>query len=285
MPCPAAVRNWAKADAAFGAALAAARRRAQAGLRQFDAAQAEAFLARARAGERIHDLLRQPDMPGRRTYRYWIATQAEFAEAVHGLHGGRKAQVGAMGRARRRGFDPVLADRIVVGLWRGARLEDVLAGDPELPCKPTLRRWRREAPEFDRVLRAVFDGWRDRRALGSSHWTPEMGARIVARIVEGASFASLGREPGMPSRQTLRRWAATRPEFAAEVAQACIDREDWYNDQIQIIAERAGPLGWKAARARAAPLSRHLARLRHRPGTPHRRAGHSPDPQGRGGNR
>ncbi len=210
-------------------------------------------------------------MPGRRTYQHWIATQAPFCEAVWMLRQRRNAAIGERGRARRRGWDPALGDRIIVGLHRGATLASVLAGDPALPSPPTLRRWRREQPQFDRVLRSLFAA--RRRRPTAARCTPELTEAIVDRIVEGGSFNSIGREPGMPSRQTMRRWLRARPAFAEAVAWACEHREDWYNDQIALIAESAAPGTAQETMRRMGPLKRQLVRLRHRPGAVHRRRG------------
>ena len=92
---------------------------------------------------------------------------------------------------------------------------------------------------------------------------------IVDHIVEGGSFASFSRLPGGPTRATLRRWLRDR-NFAAAVAEACEFREEWYEDQILMLAE-SSPAGSAGERDRSVGrLKRHLVRLRHRPGTPHR---------------
>jgi hypothetical protein len=271
LPLGETVRAWARADAAFGAALDGAKALAAQRRLRFDEAQAEAFLARARAGERINALLREPGMPGRRAYRHWCATQAPFSEAVYALRQRRDQEIGRRGRARFRAWDEGLGDRIIVAVNKGATLEEALAGDPALPCRPTVRRWRREQPAFDGVLRMMFAARRRRRSAARG-LTPELAERIVERIVEGGSFNSLSREPRMPSRQTLRRWVHVRPDFARAVAAACEDREDWYCDQIAMIAETVTPGTAQAARQRMVPLLRQLARLRHRPGAAHRKA-------------
>ena len=272
MPCVSAVRKWAAADAEFAAAMRLAWVRGKDARRRFDPVVAQALLARARAGESVNALLREPGMPGRKTYEHWRAIEPPFAEAIHAFRLRRDAQIGEHGRARYRAFDQALADRIIVGLDRGARLKDVLAADPELPCMPILRRWRRQEPAFGRVVRTLIRAGKRRRSAAPG-CTPQMVDEIVRRIVEGASFASLGRQADMPSRQTLRRWLRARPDFAQAVARACEDREDWYNDQLVLIAEAAGagPGGLAAAKRRGAPLARQLARLRHRPGAAHRR--------------
>lgn len=277
MPCRQTVSAWARADEAFGAALAAAAGRAVWQRRRFDEAKAAAFLARARAGETINSRLREAGMPSRRDYNHWKAIEAPFAEAIFALRLRRDELIGAHGRARLRAFDPALADRIVVGVNRGAKLEDVLAADPQLPCKRTLRRWRREQPAFDQVLRWYFAAWRKKR--GRDHGlTPEVGDAVFDRIVEGGSFASIGREPGMPSRQTLRRWNAVHPAFAETVALACEYREDWFDDQIEEVGRGCGSM--TAAKRATGQLRRQLVRLRHRPGAVHRRRKDGDQPPG-----
>lgn len=271
LPGAETVRKWARVDAGFAAELAAARSRAGSlGLR-YDAAVAEAFLARARAGETINALLREPGAPSRRAYRCWQASQPAFAEAVLALRRRRDRQIGLRGRARFRAWDPVLGERILRAVSEGATLDEALAGDPVLPCKPTLRRWRREQPQFDAVLRMILADWRGRRAV-ARNCTPEVAEEIAERIVEGGSFASISREPGGPSRTTLRRWVAARPDFAAEVARACDLREDWYREQVVAIAKATPPGGVTDGKRAVGPILRHMVRLRHRPGAVHRKA-------------
>jgi hypothetical protein len=102
--------------------------------------------------------------------------------------------------------------------------------------------------------------------VGAARCTPAFMGEVIGRIREGASLNSLSREPGAPGRATLRRWLAARPEFAAAVAQACQDREDWHHDQILTLAESAPAGAVPAARRRIGALRRQLVRLRHRPG-------------------
>jgi hypothetical protein len=266
LPAEHTARVWAKADPAFGAALAAARRQgAWRRLWTFDEAQAAAFLARARSGEPINSLFGQPGMPSRETYRRWKAAQPPFAEAVHALRQRRDAQLGEKGRARRRPFDQALADRIIVRLNAGVcgrlRLEDVLAGDPDLPGAVILTRWRREQPEFDQVLRMIASA----RRWAVAPVPEPVVDRVVSHIVEGGSLASFSRLPGAPSQGKLRRWRRD-PNFARKVARACEWREEWYRDQILMAAQDAAPGTAKETQRRIGALKRHLGRLCHRPG-------------------
>lgn len=276
MPRPQTVRNWALADPAFAEALADARRRGDWARRfAFDEATAAAFLARARAGARINDLIGSAGMPSRRAYRHWCATQPAFAEAVFALRRRRDAGIGALGRARLRGFDRAAGDRVIVALNRGIAegrtLEEVLAGDPGLPSRPVLARWRRENPEFGRVLRMMFAGAARRRAAAFRvpQWLSE---EICEHIVEGGSFASYCRAGG-PSRTTLRRWYRVDAAFAAKVDEACRWRDTWLHEQAIDIAMRtpAGPL--REMNRAVGPIFRQMTRLRHRPGAVHARRG------------
>ena len=274
MPCVDTVWRWTLADPAFAADLAAARARAAALELRYDPAVAAEFLARAQAGEAVNDLLRAAGMPSRRTYRHWQATEASFAEAVAGLRARRDRAIGARGRARFRAFDAALGDRIVLAVYAGMTLEEALASDAVLPCRPTLRRWRREAPQFDRALKEAFAERRERWGVARD-CVPEVTEDITHAIAVGHTFASIARDGG-PSRTTLRRWVAARPDFAAAVARACELRDDWFNEQVVEVAMRTPPGGMREAKKAVGPILRHMTRLRHRPGAVHRRRGVEP---------
>ncbi|RAK59880.1 hypothetical protein DJ021_08705 [Phenylobacterium hankyongense] len=259
MPCYGSVYAWARADPAFGAALADARRRGAWRRRwRFDEAAAKALLARLAAGEPLTVVLRDPAMPSRNVVRHWRATQGEFQGEVHRLLAAQdRARKARHGQSRHRPWDARLADRILVAVTRGAPLQKLLTADPALPCRNVLIRWRREQPDFDQGLRAAVAVGQRRRGRAAAGCTPALTELIVARIREGASLASLSREPDMPSKATLYGWIATRPDFAGEVIKACEDREDWYGDQMLIAAEAGDP---------ATALARRHARLQNRPG-------------------
>ena len=141
----------------------------------------------------------------------------------------------------------------------------VLAADPALPCRPTLRRWRRESPEFDAVLRWLLVARRGRTPVAEP-WVED----IVDHIVEGGSFASYCRDGG-PSRTTLRRWHRRDPAFAREVEKACEGREEWLAEQVLAAASSTQGEPVAAREQAVAALKRQVARLRHRPGTAHRK--------------
>jgi hypothetical protein len=264
MPSVLTIRAWSRTDPFFGEALAAARRRGTwRRLWVVDEAKAAAFLTRARAGEPIRALLGQPGMPSQTAYRRWKMAQAPFAEAAFALVQRRNARGREWGRTRRRDFDPEVADRIVVRLNKGWGLKALLKADPELPSREVVARWRREQPAFDRVLKMMIAG--KRAAMPP---VPEAIVRDVTdHILTGGTFLSYSRRPYGPAYNTLRRWMRD-PNFAQEVAQACAFREDWYHDQIELVAQQTPPGPVREMERSIGPLKRQLVRLRHRPRKP-----------------
>jgi hypothetical protein len=224
------------------------------------------IVARVDTGETLRAVCAAPDMPSAATVRNWARADGLFAEGLAAATR-RDSQIGGHGRARRRGFDQALADRIIVGLHKaipeGITLEEVLRADPELPCWETTMRWRREEPEFDAVMRMMIAA---RRRMVRSVPEP-IAEEVVDHIVEGGSFLSFTRLPGAPSYGTLRRWMRD-PDFADAVAEACEFREDWYDDQIAMVAERTPPGPVRQMERAIGPLKRQLVRLRNRPKPP-----------------
>jgi hypothetical protein len=264
MPSVLTVRTWSRADPLFGEALAAARRRGEwRRLWVVDEAMAQAFLARARAGAPIRSLLGQPGMPSQTAYRRWKMAQAPFAEAAFALLQRRNEKIREMGHARRREFDQAMADRIVARLHKASGLKALLKSDPELPSREVVARWRREQPEFDRVLRMHIAV---RRRAGQP--VPQVVVEdVVDHIVTGGTFLSYSRLPGGPAYNTLRRWMRD-PNFAREVERACHWREQWFYDQIEMVAEETPPGPVREMERAIGPLKRQLVRLRHRPHKP-----------------
>jgi hypothetical protein len=264
MPSHGAVLLWRRRDPAFATALADARRTADHIRRYaFDEGRAQAILARVRAGEKLQSILRDPDMPSRKVCTQWRATQAHFQEELsrlHDLH--RKDRLQRL-RDGAWAFDQAVADRIMVRVARGEPLCRVNA-DPAMPGRGLLNRWRRERPDYDRLMRrAVVMGWGRR---GPRLRTPELTEAILDGLVLGESLASLGRRPDMPSAATLYAWVAQDEAFARQVVQACDQREDWYDDQMVMLDDAPDPATMKAWRARIAPLVRRRGQLHPRPG-------------------
>lgn len=266
-PCAETVTNWMAEDPDFGEALRAARTRARwLRTRGPDEAAARAVMARLREGVGLEAVLREPGMPSMGRWRHWLATQGWLQEEYYGLRAMRREENGLRLARRRRDFDPGVAERLYVRLWKGEKLRAVLRSDPAFPSLAVLARWRREQPKFDEMMRVVLEGWRRKRGQGRSLCTPELTAVIVDALRQGESLRSLSRWPGMPCQGALYAWVARRPDFAAAVARACDDREDWFADQIAEAALRSGATSQRALTRATAPLSRQITRLRKRPG-------------------
>jgi hypothetical protein len=234
------------------------------------------IVAGVEAGARLRAVCAGAGMPCVHTVRNWALADGRFAQAM-----AQARRLGDRRRApgRRREFDQALADRIIVGVNKGLKLEAVLAADPALPCRPTLPRWRREEPEFDLVLRKMFAAWRSRghglaggreRGLGRERRVPDVVRDdVCAAIKDGGSFASLARA-GFAARGTLRRWYRADPDFAEAVDEACDFREETLDFELWIAAERVPPGPVREMNRAVAPITREILRLRHRPGAVHR---------------
>lgn len=262
------VTGWMRADPAFAAEVAQARTKGDYRRRlMFDDAKAAAFLGRVRAGERIGAVLRDRAMPSPATYRYWLATNAAFAEAMHAVREGRKAERAAWARGRCRAYDPAIGEKIYVRLWKGgATLREILKSEREFPSLSVLARWRRENPAFEAMLQVAISGWRKQRGRGRLLLNDALQEEILVAIANGHSLRSLSALPGMPSQRTLYNWCRTRPEFARYVGYACEDREEFYLEEAAKILGAAVPGGWGAAKKAVAGLNAQRVRLRKRPG-------------------
>jgi len=244
------------------------------------------IVERAALGETVKAICAEAGMPSKDSVQVWRRADPGFAAEL--------AQARRVGDHRRRlAFDEAKAAAFLARVRAGARIRDVLA-KPGMPSQKTyahwrlteasfqealwalkgvrdkerglrlkVYRWRKEEPEWDRAMRKAF-GW-GRRARGGLR-SPELTDRIVARLVQGASLRSLAQEPGMPAAGTLYSWVSRDADFAAEVAQACDWREDWYEDQMQMIVDEAGPIGVQALRRQLSPLAVRRGQLQHRPG-------------------
>src|SRR5689334_9430300 len=106
------------------------------------------------------------------------------------------------------------------------------------------------------------------RIISSKSATRQRTQAIVDHILTGGSLASYARRRGAPCRNTLYEWMQRDAAFAAQVAEACEHREDWYLEQ-QFEAERralATATSMRAVRKAGAPYARQMARLKNRPG-------------------
>lgn len=287
MPSTATVRNWRRVDPWFADALAEALRVGAWRRRwRYDPVRGAAFLARYRAGERIDVILRDPKMPSRHVLDHWRRTDVGFGEAVemarramepHRLRGLRAARTPQPWDAR-------IADKVLFRVGQGEPLKTLHKIDPTLPGRGVVDRWRRERPDFDEAMRVNLKAGRRKRRT-SRRRCAALADMVLDRIATGASLNSLGRQPDMPSRETLSRWVREQPDFAARVAAACDLREDWYRDAMADVLVRRPMMTAREMRTALAPWARQLARLQHRPGRRASRTGGvvsaQPGPRGR----
>ncbi len=272
MPGLSTIRKWAAANPSLRAQMRDAQavgrsdvRAAQAG--GFDPVRAEAFLAQVRQGHSVRWLVKQPDGPQREMLNRWKAWRPEFAAAL--AQAVRAAD--PVRRRRQRAYDEATGDRIVARLWKGEPLAQIVK-DPSLPGLATVKRWRREVPEFDTVVRNVAraaNGWRARQR---TRCTPELTREVCGRIRLGASLLSLSHEPGMPSRQTFYRWIATRPAFAEAVMAACEARAPMLADQADALLAGCDPERLAAMVRAGGGTPRRVSRLEPYPGAQRRAA-------------
>ena len=266
MPNRTTVVRWARRDETFADALAQAHRRSAWTRHEgFDEVRARIVQARFAAGETLFSICRDPAMPSCKQLAYWRATQGEFGGAIFRLIRAKKAaRSSASPHNAPRDWTEAVGDRILLHVGRGHSVRRLRRLDPSLPGPDTIARWRLQNPEFAWELKVNMAVGRQRRVV------PTRMAAVLDTlrrgIIKGGSIQSLAGTRGLPCRATLYSWARRSPDFARQVAQACDWREDWYTDQMQIIAEEAPELDVTAARRRMAPLSRQLARLGQRPG-------------------
>lgn len=255
MPHVETVRNWRRASGAFAAdfdrALARGRWRRT---WMFDEAKAETLLARYRTGERLRGILADPAMPSVQVFNVWCADQAPFCAEIARLKATHLAERNrSRGRETKVAFDPAAADRIVARVMRGAWLAEVLASDAGLPSYAVLARWRREQPQFDRILRQALKRVNGRR-IQARRRREAIEDELAAGIAAGETLRSLAARPGMPRATTFYRWAREDPAFAARLKAA---REARRRPQERAMRRRAimaaarrrmAEVGWKGRR-------------------------------------
>jgi len=261
------VFKWRAADPGFDADVKRAQHLGEWARRyRFDEAQAEAFLARLRAGESIRALERDPGTPTRATLLYWRRSQGWFGAEVL-----RVIAVYRDGRLRRylwrapRAFDARTADRVLLWVGRGYDWRKVSAAETGLPGSRVVRAWRRANRDFDEALRVNMRMGRLARQRARRMAALEA---LTAGIVDGGSLRSLGGTGRLPSAGTLYRWATLDPAFREVVADACDWRERALLEAKLDLIEAGLKAGASGAelRRRTAHLSRRIAGQKRRPG-------------------
>lgn len=267
MPHHDTVRRWALESAPFAEELKAARRRGWFRRKwALDDAQAKRVLAHLRTGGTIRRLPTGPGWPTVRMVQYWRAIDVEFGAEVlriqDMLRGNRGKPLGRPSAA----FDRAVADRVILAVARGGRVDRLAEVDPALPGRGLIRRWRIEDEDFAMGLALAMKARRAKVRREPAMLTAEVRQTIIDRIREGASLSGMGEAAGMPGKATLYGWVARSPEFAREVRAACDDREDWWTDQVGMAMDGAEGAGAAVLKARLAPLMKGWRRQQRWPG-------------------
>lgn len=118
----------------------------------YDEDTGDAIVIRVRRGETLRQVCRDPALPAFTVIKRWRRRHPEFDSSLR-FHkaGAFRAQMAA-----RAGPTPELTLEIACRIADGASLAKVGAS-PDMPCRHTLARWRRERPDFA----AVIDDARD----------------------------------------------------------------------------------------------------------------------------
>jgi hypothetical protein len=245
------VARMRRDDPAFHAALSEAQSRGKMlRWRRYDEAKAAEILRRLQAGATLRSIYRDPSLPDERTLTTWRRSQIYFGETIYWHIHRQQRLIQAQNHNRRRDFDPVLAERILLLLAKGQELKRLREVDPSIPAHDVLWRWRREQPDFDSDVRVIVrHGPKLRRARRARAVAP----MVAEALRNGGSLNSIAEMPGMPRASTLSRWARRGGEvhpLGDAIRQACDDRDDLLADEIVDIAEGPGEPADKRRRMR-----------------------------------
>lgn len=106
--------------------------------------------------------------------------------------------------------------------------------DAHMPNRCTVTAWRRERPAFGEAMLSAMRAARYRRRRADlaramrprdnrglwSTYTPEVGAEVCRRLIEGETLTAICRSEAMPSYSTVMHWARLVPAFGDAYAMA-----------------------------------------------------------------
>jgi transposase-like protein len=179
---------------------------------RYTAELAERILQEVALGRALSDICAEPGMPCVNTVRQWMADDIEGFAA-------RYRAAGEIGGPRVRiyptRYTAELADRILHELAHGRALKDICA-EPGMPCVTTVQKWVADDTEGFAARYGKARGIGNPLARHWTHYTPEIGERIVGEITSGRTLVELCREPGMPPEGTIRQWIVDNREDFTE---------------------------------------------------------------------
>lgn len=180
-------------------------------------------------------------------------------------------------------YSEAVGAEVCAAVAAGRSLRAVCA-EPGRPHRTTVRGWERAHPEFGEALRAAYcqarvsQRMRDRqqaaelaaraKAAGSprrggkaSGYTRALGAAICARLENGESLTSIGRDPAMPCYGTILAWVKRHPAFEAMYVAARAAQGDYLFDEARDVALAATKETVPLARLRFDVIRWQAARL------------------------
>lgn len=155
--------------------------------------------------------------------------------------------------------------------------------EPGRPHRTTVRNWARSHPEFGEALREAYREARvsvrmrdrqkaaedkarmaadpPRRGGKACGYTLALAEAICARLEEGESLTSIGRDPAMPCYGTILKWVKTYPEFEEMYVAARETQGHWLFDEARDVALAATRATWPVARLQFDVIRWQAARL------------------------
>jgi hypothetical protein len=137
---------------------------------------------------------------------------------------------------------------------------------PDMPSSPSVTRWRRMHPEFNRMYleacearaeRAARLGVRDPADGGSDgDYTEARGEAICALVAEGWSLRDIARRADAPCLRTVYVWKAAHEAFRAAYLAAWEQHAQLTLEDCVEIADEALGAGWSAPDGRAPVTAR-----------------------------
>lgn len=187
-----------------------------------------------------------PARPASLAGRGALAVRAAAADTAAARPGRRAPGVSVWSEA--------LGAELCAAVAAGRSLEAVCA-EPGRPHRTTVRRWERTHPEFGQALRAAYrearvsSRMRDRQRAAelatrpppqrggkASAYTQALGEVICARLANGRSLTSIGRDADMPCYGTIFAWLKRHPEFEEMYVAAREVQAEYLFDEARDVA-------------------------------------------------
>lgn len=199
------------------------------------------------AGTPLNTLVLLPWAPSLSALQRWRRQRPAFDAAVLAARSACEAALAEARAARRVVEIPVAAETYLARIRAQGRTPGQVCADVDMPCRATVDYWAKWHPAFEAALKdaAPPGSWyqpADGAAMARSQKTfgPEVEAEVLARIAEGETVMSIGRDPSMPEAGTVRGWRWHRPGFDAAYRRARAAQLESMADAVVVIADDFG---------------------------------------------